>query len=144
MSYHEWACGAWGINLSESFRQDGDMLSEMHQVIEAHEGGGDYPESFINDEGEFHSRYAFLDECSNTNQAVMKLYGERIAQKFPYVYELLSSGAHFSTVPSDASDYEGDIILGWWLYDLPIPEGTKHLPEAFMKDATYWTWIIRG
>lgn len=142
MSYHEWACGAWGINLTEMFQED--FIDEMYSVIDAHEGGDNYPDSFFNGEGDFLPRYAFLEEFVNTNQAVMELYGERLAQKIPYIYELLKAGAHFSTVANDASEYEGNIILGWGLYSLPIPEGTKHLPPAFLKDACHWTWVLRG
>jgi hypothetical protein len=144
MSYHEWACGAWGINLSDVFFNDNDFLEEMYQVIDAYEGGADYPSDFFDDEGELKSRYTFLEECRNTNQAVMKLYGERISHKIPYIYDLLKAGAHFCVVPFDASENNGQIILGWGLYSLPIPEGTKHLPEAFMKDASHWTWVVGG
>lgn len=144
MSYHEWACGAWGINLSDSFPQEKDFLDEMFTVIDAHEGGGEYPNDFYDEEGDLKSRYAFLSEGGDTNRAVMKLYGERIAQKIPYIYDLLKAGAHFSTVDQEASELAGEIILGWGIYALPIPEGTKHLPEAFMKDATHHTWVMSG
>lgn len=144
MGYSEWACGAWGINLSDVFSDEKDFLDEMYQVIQAHEGGGEYPESFYNEEGELHSRYAFLNECQESNRPVMELYGERIAQKIPYIYDLLKAGAHFSIVDYEASEYAENIILGWGLYALPIPEGTKHLPAAFMKEATHWTWVMGG
>jgi hypothetical protein len=142
MSYHEWGCGAWGVNLSEIIQED--FLEEMYQVIDAYEGLGEYPNDFFDDNSEWKSRYAFLENCPNGNQAVMRLYGERIAQKIPYIYDLLKAGAHFSTVPYDASEYEGNIILGWGLYALPIPEGTKHLPAPFMNDACHWTWVVGG
>lgn len=144
MSYTYWSNMVWGINISNRLADEA-MLKEMCNIIRAIEEDcyDDFPESFRDACGDFLPRYSFL-ETDTARQSVMKLYGERIAAKVPYVYDLLKHGAEFFAVPNDASDLEGMVLLGFGMYDLPFPNGTQHLPKAFLDETQHFSWVLGG
>lgn len=146
MSFNYWANMVWGINMSDIFTQQELPFDELYDVIDTQEGGANYyPVSFMDNNGDLKPKYKFLDEPNvGSNRAVMKLWGEQIARKLPYIYDLLKAGAHFHIVPSEANEYAGSILLGWGMVQLPIKEGTTHLPAVFLDIANHWSWVNGG
>ena len=62
----------------------------------------------------------------------------------PYIYDMLHLGAQFWIVPSDASELKGAILFGFGMMQLPLADGTRGFPPAFLKEAAHHSWVEGG
>ncbi len=145
----------WGVDITQlaanSRELHSDWIHEVTNIILRDEQSMNieevYPHWVLN-EDEFAESYMWIDECSDIQKVVRRLYASNISASFPYisdlddiVYEEKLSGL-FHPIPHDIEHgHSGHLIMGIKGTNFPLTRTLAHqFPADFREHAKLHIW----